>query len=124
MAGSCRWQLIFERSADHRRGDVKPTPKKDTVIFRANWAKILKEESYRVVEKDKYHGDVPGDTLSCPSALRVKCETNTQRNPLNAVRDVLVEREGTPSAQLPQAMAAVKKNVDTRVRVSPLSRRP
>ena len=35
-------------------GNVKPTPRKDTVIFRANWVKILKEGIYRVMDEDKY----------------------------------------------------------------------
>ena len=119
VADSCHWRLIFERWANHRRGDVKPTPRKDTLIFRANWVKILKEGIYRVMDEDKYHGHVPGQTPSRPSGLCVKCETDMQRDHLNALRDVLVERERTPSAQLRQALAALKENVDTRVRVSP-----
>ena len=88
-------------------------------MFQANWVKILKEGIYRVMGEDKYHGHIPGQTLSRPSALRVKCETDMQRDHLNAVRDVLAERERTPSAQLRQALVALKENVDRRVRVSP-----
>ena len=98
---------------------MKPTPRKDTVIFRANWVKILVAGIYRVVDEDKYHGHVFGHTLLRPRPLRVKCETNTQHNHLNAVRDVLVERERMPSAQLWQALPALKENVDTQMRVSP-----
>ena len=105
MAGTCHWQLIFERWADHRLGDVKPSPQKDIVIFRANYVKILKEGIYQVADEDKYHGHVPSQTLLRPSALCVKCETDMQRNRLNVVRDILVEREKTPSAQLQQARA-------------------
>ena len=36
VAGSCHWQLIFERWANHCLGDVKPTPRKNIVILRAN----------------------------------------------------------------------------------------
>ena len=75
VAGRCHWQLIFEHWADHRLGGVKPTPRKETVIFWANWVKILKEGIYRVMDEDKYHGHVPCHTLSRPSALCVKCET-------------------------------------------------
>ena len=78
-----------------------------------NWVKIVKEGIYRVVDEDKSHAHVPGQTLSRPSALRVKCETDTQRDHLNAVPYVLAERERTPSAQLRQALAALKENVDT-----------
>ena len=70
------------------------------MIFRANWVKILKEGIYRVTDEDKYHGHVPGQTLSSPSALRMKCETDMHCDHLNAVGDVLVERERTPSTQL------------------------
>ena len=118
MAGSCHWQLIFERWAIYRLGNVKPTPRKDIVIFRANWVKILKQRIYWVMDEDKYSFHVPGQPLSHPSALYVKCETDMQRNHLNAVRHVPTERERTPCAQLRQALAAVKENVDTRVRVS------
>ena len=41
------------------------------------------------------------------------------RDHLNTVRDILAERKRTPSAQLRQALAALKENVDTRVRISP-----
>ena len=98
---------------------MKPTPRKDSVIFRANRVKNLKHGIYRVADEDKDHGHVPGQTLSRPSALRVKCETDTQHNHLNAVREVLMERERMPSARLRQALVALKENVDTRVRVSP-----
>ena len=100
---------------------MKPTPRKDIVIFRANWVEVLNEGMYRVMGEDKYHGHVPGQTLSRPSALRVKCATDMQRDHLNAVRDVLAEQQRTPSAQLRQTMAALKENVDTQVRVSPSS---
>ena len=33
-AGGNQWQLIFERWGDHRMGDVKRTPRKDTEVFR------------------------------------------------------------------------------------------
>ena len=73
---------------------MKPAPRKDTVIFRVNWVKIPKEGIYRVMDEDKYHGHVPGQTLSRPTpALRVKCETDMHDH-LNAVRDVLVEWRG------------------------------
>ena len=62
--------------------------------------------------------DVKGKTLLHPRPLRVKCETVMQRDDLNTVR---VERERRPSAQLRKALAALKGNVDTRVRVSPSS---
>ena len=77
MAGSCHWQLVFERWADHRLGDAKPTPRKHTVVFRAYWVKILKEGIYRVMDEDKYHGHIPGPTLSRPSAL---CDRDMQRD--------------------------------------------
>ena len=60
VAGSCHWQLIFELWADHGLGDVKPTPRKDTMMFWANWVKIEKEGIYRAVDEDKYRGHVPG----------------------------------------------------------------
>ena len=88
---------VEEGGTDHRLGNGKPTPRKDTVIFRANWVKIPKEGIYRVVEEDKYHGHVPAQNLLRPSALRVKCEMDTQCDHLNVVRDVLAERERTPS---------------------------
>ena len=88
------------------------------MIFRANRVKIVKEGIYQVADEDKYHGHVSGLALSRRSALRVQCETDTHGNHLNAVRHVLVERERTRSTLLRQAMAAVKLNVDTRVRVS------
>ena len=89
------------------------------MIFRANWVKIRKEGIYRVMDEHKYLGHVPAQTLSRPSALRVKCETDMQCDHLNAVRDVAAEQERTPSAQLWQAVAAVKEDVDIRVRSSP-----
>ena len=97
MAGSCHWQLIFERRDDHRLRHVKPTSWKDSVIFRANWVRILQQGIYRGMDEDKYHGHVPGQTLLRPSALRVKCETDMQPDHLNEVRDVRAERERTPS---------------------------
>ena len=60
MVGSCHWQLIFERWTDHRSGDVKSTPRKETVIFRANCVKTLEEGIYRVMDEDRCHGHVPG----------------------------------------------------------------
>ena len=36
-AGSCHWHLIFERWADHGLGEVRATPRKDNVLFQANW---------------------------------------------------------------------------------------
>ena len=42
-----------------------------------------------------------------------------ERDRLNAVRDVLAERERTPPAYLRQALAALKENEVTRVRVTP-----
>ena len=74
---------------------------------------------YRVMDEDKYHGHVPGQNLSCPRALRVKCKKDMQRDCWNAVRDNLAEWERTPSAQLRQALAALKDNVQTPLRVSP-----
>ena len=47
-AGSCHWHLIFERWADHGLGEVRATPRKDTVIFRANWTRILRDGVYLV----------------------------------------------------------------------------
>ena len=79
MAGSYHWQLIFERWADHSLGDGKPTPGKGTVVFRANWVEIVKEGISRVEDEDKYHGHVRSQTLMRPSALRMKCETDTPR---------------------------------------------
>ena len=61
---------FLQRRADHRLGDVKPTPRKDTVIFWANRGKIQKEGIYRVIDEDKYHRHLPGWTLSRPCALR------------------------------------------------------
>ena len=89
------------------------------MIFRATWVKILKEGIYRVADEDKHHGHVRGYTLSRPSALYVKGEKDTRRNHLNTVRDVLVERERTPSAQLRQTLVVLKENVDTQVQLSP-----
>ena len=64
VAGSRHWKLIFERWDDHRLGDVNPIPRKDTVIFRVNGVKMLIKGIYRVMDNDKYHGQVPGQTLS------------------------------------------------------------
>ena len=72
-----------------------------------------------VEDEGKYHGFVVGQTLSRPGALRVKCEDDAQRHQQSAVRAVLAERERTPISQLRQALAAIKENVDTRVRVCP-----
>ena len=36
------------------------------------------------MDKDKYHGHVPDQTLLRPNALRVKCEPDTRRNHLKA----------------------------------------
>ena len=95
------------------------TPRKDTVIFRANWTRILREGVYVVEDEGKYHGFVVGQMLSRPGAVRVKCEDDAQRHQQSAVRAVLAERERTPTSQLRQALAAIKENVDTRVRVCP-----
>ena len=92
----------------------KPTSRKETVIFPANEVKIV-----GFADEDKYQGHVPSQTLSHPSALCGKCEMDTQRNQLNAVREVHLERQMTPSAQLRLSLAALKENVDRRVRVSP-----
>ena len=118
-AGSCHWHLIFERWANHGLGEVRATPRKDTVIFRANWTRILRDGVYLVEDKGKYHGFVVGQTLSQPCALRVKCEDDAQRQQQSAIWAVLAERERTPTSQLRQALAAIKENVDTRVRVCP-----
>ena len=118
-AGSCHWHLIFERWADHGLGEVRATPRKDTVLFRANWTRILRDGIYVVEDEGKYHGFVVGQTLSRPGALRVKCEDDAQRHQQSAVRAVLAERERTPTSQLRQALAGIKENVDTRVRVCP-----
>ena len=118
-AGSCHWHLIFERWADHGLGEVRATPRKDTVPFGANWTRILHDGIYVVEDEGKYHGCVVGQTLSRPGALRVKCEDDAQRHQQSAVRAVLAERERTPTSQLRQALAAIKENVDTRVRVCP-----
>ena len=118
-AGSCHWHLIFERWADHGLGEVRATPHKDTVLFRANWTGILRNGIYVVEDEGKYHGFFVGQTLSRPGALRVKCEDDAQRHQQSAVRTVLAERERTPTWQLRQALAAIKENVDTRVRVCP-----
>ena len=105
-AGSCHWHLIFERWADHGLGEVRATPRKDTVLFRANWTRILRDGIYVVEDEGKYHGFVVGQTLSRPGALRVKCEDDAQRHQQSAVRAVLAERERTPTSQLRQALAA------------------
>ena len=59
-AGSCHWHVIFERWADHGLGEVRATPGKDTVLFRANWTRILRDGIYVVEDEDKYHGFVVG----------------------------------------------------------------
>ena len=118
-AGSCHWHLIFERWADHGLGEVRATPRKGTVIFRANWTRIFRDGVYVVEDEGKYHGFIVRQTLSRPGALRVKCEDDAQRHQRSAVRAVLAERERTPTSQLRQALAAIKENVDTRVRVCP-----
>ena len=88
-AGSCHWHLIFEHWADHGLGEVRATPRKDTVIFRANWTGILRDGVYRVEDEGKYHGFVVGQTLSRLGALRVQCEDDAQRNQQSTVRAVL-----------------------------------
>ena len=118
-AGSCHWHLIFERWGDHGLGEVRATPRKDTVLFRANSTRILRDGIYVVEDENKYHGFVVGQTLSRPGALRVKCEHDAQRHQQSAVRAMLAERERTPTSQLRQALAAIKENVDTHVRVCP-----
>ena len=118
-AGSFHWHLILERWADHGLGEVRATPRKDTGLFRANWTRILRDGIYVVEDEGKYHGFVVGQTLSWLGALRVKCEDDAQRHQQSAVRAVLAERERTPTSQLRQALAAIKENVDTRVRVCP-----
>ena len=55
-AGSCHWHLILERWADHGLGEVRATPRKDTVLFRANWTRILRNGIYVVKDEGKYHG--------------------------------------------------------------------
>ena len=120
-AGSCHWHLILERWADHGLGEVRATPRKDTVIFRANWTRILRDSVYVVEDEGKHHGFVVGQTLSRAGALRVKCEDDAERHQQSAVQAVLAERERTPTSQLRQALAAIKENVDTRVRVCPLA---
>ena len=52
-AGSCHRHLIFERWADHGLGEVRATPRKDTVIFRANWTQILRGGVYVVEDEGK-----------------------------------------------------------------------
>ena len=118
-AGTCHWHLIFQRWADHGLGEVRATPRKNTVLFRANGTRILRDSIYVVEDEGKYHGFVVGQTLSRPGALRVKCEDDAQRHQQSAIRAVLAERERTPTSQLRQALAAIKENVDTRVRVCP-----
>ena len=118
-AGSCHWHLIFERWADHGLGEVRATPRKDTVLFRANWTRILRDGIYVVEDEGTYNGFVVGQTLSRRGALRVKCEDDAQRHQQPAVRAVLAERERTPTSQLRQALAAIKENVDMRVQVCP-----
>ena len=118
-AGSCHWHLIVERWADQCLGEGRATPRKDTVIFRANWTRILRNGVYVVEDEGKYHGFVVGQTLSRPGALRVKCEDEAPQDQQSAVRAVLAERERGPTSQLRQALAAIKENVDTRVRVCP-----
>ena len=54
------------------------------MIFRANSVKIVKEGIYEVADEDKYHIHVPSQALWRPSTLRVKRETDTQRNRFNA----------------------------------------
>ena len=63
-AGSCHWHLIFERWADHGLGEVRATPRKDTVLFRANWTRILRDGIYVVEDESIYHGFVVGQMLS------------------------------------------------------------
>ena len=79
-AGSCHWHLILERWADHGLGKVRATPRKDTVLFRANWTRILRDGIYVVEDEGKYHGFVVGQTLSRLGALRVKGEDDAQRH--------------------------------------------
>ena len=98
---------------------MRATPRNDTNIFRANWTGILRDGVYVVRDEGKYHGFVVGQTLSRPGALRVKCEDDAHRHQKSAVWAVLAERERTPTLQLRQALAAIKENVDTRVRVCP-----
>ena len=95
------------------------TSRKDTVIFRANGTRILRDGVYVVEDEGKYHGFVVWQTLSRPGALRVKCEDDAQPHQQSAVRAVLAEREPTPTSHMRQALAAIKENVDTRVRVCP-----
>ena len=118
-AGSSHWHLIFEQWADHGLGEVRATPRKDTVLFRANWTRILRDGIYVVEDEGKYHGFVVGQTLSRPGALRVKCEDDAQRHQQSAVQAVLAEPEGTPTSQLRQALAAINENMETRVWVYP-----
>ena len=98
---------------------MRAPPRKDTVIFRANWNRILRDGVYLVDDEGKYHGFVVGQTLSRPGALRVKCEDDAQQHQQSAVRAVLAERERTLTSQLRQVLATIKENVDTRVRVCP-----
>ena len=79
---------------------MRATPRKDTVLFRANGTRILRDGVYVVEDKGRYHGFVVGQTLSRPGALRVKCEDDAQRHQQSAVRAVLAERERTPTSQL------------------------
>ena len=94
VAGSCHWQLIFDCWTNHPLGYFNPTPRKGTMIVWANLVKILKERMYRVANKDNYRGHLLGQALSRPRALQVKFWTDTQRNHLNAVQGVFVERRG------------------------------
>ena len=87
---------------------MRATPRKDTVLFRANWTRILRDGIYVVEDEGKYHGFVVGQTLSRPDA---------QQHQQSAVRAVLAERERTPTSQLRQALVAIKENVDMRLRV-------
>ena len=54
--------------------------RKDSVIFRANWTRILRDGVYVVGDEGKYHGFVVGQTLSRPEALHVKCEYDAQQH--------------------------------------------
>ena len=98
-------------------GEVTATPRKDTVLFRANGTRILRDGIYVVEDEGKYRGFVVGQTLSQPGAVCVKYEDDAQRHQQCAVRAVLAEPERTLTLQLRQALAAIKENVDTRVRV-------
>ena len=82
-AGSCHWHLIFEHWADHGLGEVRATPRKDTVLFRANWPRILRDGIYVIEGEGKYHGFVVGQM--CRGLVPYASSVRTTRSGTNNV---------------------------------------